>query len=73
MYAMFGSYRIYDKEIVELLKKHMTFFDRLDIAKVVSAASTAFTMIHNEREGEYTIPEGNWKFRFLKDGNIGLW
>lgn len=65
-----GDYVVYDSEIVEFLKKHMRFVDRLDLNKVLAAEVAAYEMICYEKESHEPFKSGKWYFRFLEDGQI---
>lgn len=49
--------RIYDKDVAEFVRQHLSFFDRLNPRKVSQATLVAFTMLSND-----DVPEGNWLF-----------
>lgn len=56
-YAEFEFGKIYDKDVAEFVKQHLSFKDRFDLRKVVEATMIGFTMLVNN-----DIPEGNWLF-----------
>ena len=59
-YADFGSFKVYDKDVAEYVKKHLRFRDRFDIRKITESALLSFSIL----SGSCEPPEkgDNWKF-----------
>ena len=56
-----GRGELYDYEVADYTKRHMRFFDRLNIRKVTSAAMWSFEILSKSTE-EPCKGKKNWKF-----------
>lgn len=58
----FGSFKVYDHDIAEVLRKHLRFRDRFNFDKVVEAAAWAHTLMA-ENEGKDPFDK-SYRFEF---------
>ena len=62
-YADFGEDigKVYDWQVADYTKKHMTFFDRLNLRKVAAAMGYSFSILSKSVE-EPVLDKKNWKY-----------
>lgn len=55
-YADFGDFKVYDRDVARLVKKRLTFIERLNVLRVVETAFEIFAKLQDTSDSESKAP-----------------